>query len=68
MKLNELSPLMARRQDGGLSLDFGRFRVDPALAALQRRNDVLGLFLFDHGDNGHFMDDYGDVDLRGITW
>ncbi|MFE1408347.1 hypothetical protein ACFW5D_33020 [Streptomyces sp. NPDC058770] len=55
MKLNDLGPLMARRQDGGLS--FERFRADPALAALQWPNDVLRDFLFDHGDNGHFVDD-----------
>ncbi|MEU9850088.1 hypothetical protein [Streptomyces sp. NPDC047985] len=66
MKLNDLGPLMARRQDGGLR--FERFRADPALAALQWPNDVLRDFLFDHGDNGHFVDDYGDVDLCAITW
>ncbi|MEW2426057.1 hypothetical protein AB0911_36675 [Streptomyces nigra] len=66
MKLNDLGPLMARRQDGVLS--FERFRADPALAALQWPNDVLRDFLFDHGDNGHFVDDYGDIDLRAVTW
>ncbi|MGA5566618.1 hypothetical protein ACPCUV_36375 [Streptomyces platensis] len=68
MKLNDLSPLMARRRDGGLSFDFDRFRADPGVAALQWPDDVLRDFLFDHGDNGHFVDDYGDVDLCAITW
>ncbi|MGN5631035.1 hypothetical protein [Streptomyces sp. AC154] len=66
MKLNDLGPLVARRQDSGLS--FERFRAAPALADLQWPNDVLRDFLFDHGDNGHFVDDYGDVDLCAITW
>lgn len=66
MKLNDLGPLMVRRRDGGLSFD--RFRADPALAALPWPDDVLRDFLFDHGDNGHFVDDYGDVDLCDITW
>ncbi|MEU2179804.1 hypothetical protein [Streptomyces thermolilacinus] len=69
MKLNDLGPLMARRRDGGLSFGFDRFRADPALAALLHwPDDVLRDFLFDHGDNGHFLDDYGDVDLCAITW
>ncbi len=55
---------MARRQDGGLSFD--RFRADPALAALQWPDDVLRDFLFEHGD--YFVDDYGDIELRAITW
>ncbi|MFG3499375.1 hypothetical protein [Streptomyces sp. NPDC047928] len=69
MKLNDLGPLMARRRDGGLSFGFDRFRADSALAALLHwPDDVLRDFLFDHGDNGHFLDDYGDVDLCAITW
>ncbi|MFK4102025.1 hypothetical protein ACI2L1_18500 [Streptomyces sp. NPDC019531] len=49
MKLSGLRPLMACRQDGGLS--FARFRADPALVSLQWPDDVLEQFLFDHGDN-----------------
>lgn len=45
MKLSNLSPLMARRQDGGLS--FARFRADAALLSLQWPDDVLEQFLFD---------------------
>ncbi|MFE6888023.1 hypothetical protein [Streptomyces sp. NPDC057694] len=63
MNLNDLSSLMERRQDGGLS--FERFRADPALAALQWPDDVLRDFLFDHGP---FVDDYADLDLSTITW
>ncbi|WP_331745382.1 hypothetical protein OG245_37645 (plasmid) [Streptomyces sp. NBC_01116] len=66
MKLNDLGPLMARRQDGRLSFD--RFRSDPALAALHWPDDVLEQFLFEHGDNGAFVHDYGTIDLRHITW
>ncbi|MCX5136465.1 hypothetical protein OOK06_30815 [Streptomyces sp. NBC_00340] len=66
MKLSDLSPLIARREDGGLS--FGRFRADPALASLQWPDDVLEQFLFDHGDNSAFVYDYGGIDLAGVGW
>lgn len=66
MKLGDLSPLMARRQDGGLS--FARFCVDPALTPLQWPDDVLRQWLFDHGDDGAFLFDYGGIDLREVTW
>ncbi|WP_329446326.1 hypothetical protein [Streptomyces canus] len=66
MKLSDLSPLMARRQDGGVS--FARFRVDPALVSLQWPDDVLEQFLFDHGDNAAFVRDYGGIDLREVRW
>ncbi|MCF2131077.1 hypothetical protein L1I79_32330 [Strepomyces sp. STD 3.1] len=66
MNLNDLGPLMVRRQDGGLDLD--RFRTDPILAALQWPDDVLRDFLFEHGDHGPFVADYGHLDLSAITW
>jgi hypothetical protein len=66
MKLSDLGPLMARRDDGGLSYD--RFRVDPAPALLQWPDDVLKQFLFDHGDNAAFLYDYDGIDLSEITW
>ncbi|MFE5689670.1 hypothetical protein [Streptomyces sp. NPDC056512] len=66
MKLRDLSPLMTRRQDGDLSFD--RFRADLALASLQWPDDVLEQFLFDHGDNDAFVDDYGSIDLRAVRW
>ncbi|MCZ4607704.1 hypothetical protein O3S80_28875 [Streptomyces sp. Lzd4kr] len=68
MKLSDLSLLMARRRAGGLSFGYERFRVDPALASLQWPDDVLEQFLFDHGDNGAFVYDYGGIDLCDITW
>ncbi|MCX5039955.1 hypothetical protein [Streptomyces coelicoflavus] len=66
MNLNDLSSLMECRQDGGLN--FERFRSDPALTALRWPDDVLRDFLFDHGDKGPFVDDYGALDLSAITW
>ncbi|MGW3192731.1 hypothetical protein ACWDBT_33385 [Streptomyces ardesiacus] len=66
MKLSDLSPLMARRDNGGLSYD--RFRADPALASLHWPDDVLEQFLFDHGDNAAFVHDYGGIDLREVRW
>ncbi|MEV5898424.1 hypothetical protein [Streptomyces sp. NPDC052127] len=66
MRLNDLGPLMVRRQDGRLSFD--RFRADPALAAVQWPDAVLRDFLFDHGDYGPFVDDYGHLDLSAVTW
>ncbi|GGP93376.1 hypothetical protein GCM10010278_84250 [Streptomyces melanogenes] len=59
---------MRRRQDGGLSFEFERFRADPALAGLQWPDDVLRDFLFDHGDHGPFVDDYGHLHLSAVTW
>jgi hypothetical protein len=66
MKLSDLSPLMARRHDGGLSYD--RFCAAPELASLAWPDDVLEQFLFDHGDNAAFVHDYGSIDLRDVTW
>jgi hypothetical protein len=66
MQLSDLSPLMARRQDGGLS--FAHFRADPALVSLQWPDDVLEQLLFDHGDHGPFVDDYGHLELSAIAW
>ncbi|MEU5957972.1 hypothetical protein [Streptomyces sp. NPDC047525] len=68
MKLSDLSPLMVRRRAGGLSYSYDQFRADPALAALSWPDDVLEQFLFDHGDNAAFGNDYGGIDLRDITW
>ncbi|MFC7869455.1 hypothetical protein ACFU5B_37375 [Streptomyces murinus] len=66
MNLNDLTPLMKRRQDGGFG--FERFRADPALTGLLWPDDVLRDFLFEHGDYGPFVADYGHVDLSTITW
>lgn len=68
MKLEDLSPLMNRRRAGGLSYSCDRFRADPTVASLQWPDDVLEQFLYDHGDNAAFLDDYGSIDLREITW
>ncbi|MEV6251305.1 hypothetical protein AB0M38_34855 [Streptomyces sp. NPDC051742] len=68
MKLEDLSPLMARRRAGGLSYGYDRFRADPAVAPLQWPDDVLEQFLYDFGDNPAFVDDYGSIDLREIRW
>ncbi|MFC8863254.1 hypothetical protein [[Kitasatospora] papulosa] len=57
---------MARRRDGALS--FERFRTDPTVAVLRWPDDVLEQFLFDHGDNTAFVDDYNTIDLHTITW
>ncbi|MFF0198859.1 hypothetical protein ACFYT5_38760 [Streptomyces anulatus] len=66
MNLTDLRPLMARRRDGALSFD--RFRTDPTVAALRWPDDVLEQFLFDHGDNTAFINDYNPIDLHAITW
>ncbi|MFC7968769.1 hypothetical protein [Streptomyces cinereoruber] len=68
MKLEDLSPLMKCRRVGGFSYGYDRFRADPAVASLQWPDDVLERFLYDHGDNAAFLDDYGTVDLCEITW
>lgn len=56
----------ADHRDGALSFD--RFRTDPTVAALRWPDDVLEQFLFDHGDNPAFVDDYNTIDLHTITW
>lgn len=66
MNLNALMPLMKRRQDGGLG--FECFRADPALTGLSWPDDALRDFLYEHGDHGPFVDDYGHLDLSTITW
>ncbi|MGC0208433.1 hypothetical protein [Streptomyces levis] len=63
MQLSDLAPLMARRRES-----YDRFRADPALVPLHWPDDVLEQFLFDHGDNGAFVHDYGSIDLRNIRW
>jgi hypothetical protein len=68
MKLEDLSPLMKRRRAGGLNYDYDRFRADPAVAPLQWPDDILEQFLYDHGDNAAFVNDYGSIDLREIRW
>jgi hypothetical protein len=68
MKLIDLSVLMARRRASGLGYTFEQFRTDPAIAGLRWPDDVLEQFLFDHGDRSEFIDDYGGIDLHGITW
>ncbi|MGW2282651.1 hypothetical protein [Streptomyces sp. NPDC001770] len=38
------------------------------MAALRWPGDVLEQFLFEHGDNTAFIDDYNSIDLRDSTW
>jgi hypothetical protein len=68
MNLTDLSALMARRRSGGLGYTFDQFRTDPAVAGLRWPDDVLEQFLYDHGGRPEFIDDYGGIDLRRITW
>jgi hypothetical protein len=65
MKLADLTVLMERRRDG-LSLE--EFCADPMIVSLQWPGEVVEQFLYDHGDNGSFLRDYGKVDLSGIVW
>ncbi|MEV0982577.1 hypothetical protein [Streptomyces sp. NPDC049915] len=67
MKLGDLSPLMTRRREGS-GFSYDHFRAHPALASLHWPDDVLEQFLFDHGDNGAFVHDYGGIDLREVRW
>ncbi|MFG2918135.1 hypothetical protein ACGF0D_35280 [Kitasatospora sp. NPDC048298] len=65
MQLADLKALMVRRRDG-LSLEG--FCADPVIASLQWPDDVVEQFLYDHGDNSSFLQDYRDVDLSRIVW
>jgi hypothetical protein len=47
---------------------FEAFRYDPKVLSLRWPADVLEQWLYDHADNGAFLQDYGDVDLSNIEW
>lgn len=47
---------------------FGAFLRHPKVLGLQWPADVLEQWLYDHADNGAFLQDYGDVDLSRIEW
>ncbi|WP_406369688.1 hypothetical protein OG788_07760 [Streptomyces sp. NBC_00647] len=69
MKLADLSPLFARRIERGPAFAFQEFRADPVLAPLRWPDCVLEQFLYEHGGSHlPFEEDYGHIDLEGITW
>lgn len=47
---------------------FAEFRNYPEVATLSWPDDVLEQWLYDHGSNDSFRNDYGDLDLRMIRW
>ncbi|MFB7375858.1 hypothetical protein ACFC6U_03020 [Kitasatospora purpeofusca] len=65
MKLGDFAGLMVRRRAG---LGLVEFCADPLIAPLGWPDDVVEQWLFDHGDNGSFLRDYGHIDLSGIVW
>ncbi|WP_406132264.1 hypothetical protein [Streptomyces sp. NBC_00989] len=65
MKLADLATVMERRR-GGLSLED--FCTDSMIASLRWPDDVVEQFLYDHGDNSHFLHDYRDIDFSRVVW
>ncbi|MFJ8010621.1 hypothetical protein [Streptomyces fagopyri] len=63
-----LDGLAASTQFRNHGITFEEFRSNPVIASLHWPDDVLEQFLYDHGDNGHFVRDYQDVDLRRVVW
>jgi hypothetical protein len=66
VKLADVADLSASCHGNGRC--FTRFRAHPVVSSLQWPDDVVEQFLYDHGNNGHFLCDYGDIELAHIKW
>lgn len=66
MLLSDLAPWSRRARESRFG--FAEFRSYPEVAALSWPDDVLEQWLYDHGTNGSFLDDYSGLDLRTILW
>jgi hypothetical protein len=66
MHLSDFSSLAKESRDstGG----FSQFRRNPHSVALGWPDDVLEQWLYDHSDNGSFLEDYGGLDLTRLCW
>jgi hypothetical protein len=47
---------------------FEGFRTTPLVLSLQWPADVVEQFLYDHGDNDAFLNDYGHINLYRVKW
>jgi hypothetical protein len=48
--------------------ELGSYLSLPEIARLGWPDDVVRQWLFELGDNPHFLEDYGSIDLLGIRW
>jgi hypothetical protein len=66
MLLSDVAELSRRAR--GSRFRFAEFRDYPEVAALRWPDDVLEQWLFDHGSNPSFLDDYSMLNLREVQW
>ena len=66
MQLSDISQLSRRARQS--QFGFAEFRSYPEIADVDWPDDVIEHWLYDHGTNGSFLDDYRDLDLRRVLW
>ncbi|MET8311325.1 hypothetical protein [Micromonospora sp. NPDC005173] len=66
MRLQDIAPI-SRSYRENLS-GFHAFRYHPLVSGLGWPDDVLEQWLYDHGDNGAFLRDYGNLNLSAVAW
>jgi hypothetical protein len=65
MYLADLSELSRSSRENGC---VHGFEQNSLISRLRWPADVVEQFLFDHGDNSSFVEDYGSVELERIEW
>jgi hypothetical protein len=65
VRLSDLSDLP---RPGSPGADLDGFVAACRLRGVDRPADVVQQFLFDHGTNDEFIEQYGHLDLRAIHW
>lgn len=66
MHLSDFSKLARESRES--KCGFWHFRDHPRSLALGWPDEVLEQWLYDHADNGSFLDDYGGIDLTTLQW
>ncbi|APE32855.1 hypothetical protein BOX37_01455 [Nocardia mangyaensis] len=66
MTLYDLLKIPRSGKDRVETLD--EFLADPRVAQLQWPRDVVDQWLWEHGDNPEFLDDYGTLALEAVHW
>ncbi|WP_157552775.1 hypothetical protein [Micromonospora sp. NRRL B-16802] len=66
MRLADFSDLSLACRETGSGLSA--FKLHAIVSGLRWPDDVLEQWLYDHGDNNDFLQDYGTVDLSRLQW
>lgn len=66
MLLSDIAILSVQARES--QFGFAEFRDYPEVVTLQWPDDVLEQWLFDHGANPSFLDDYGGLELQDVRW